>query len=220
MTTQIPVIEKITKANDRIADRNRILLDENRVAGMNLMAAPGAGKTTLIERTVSRLSGEFRVGVVEGDLATSLDAERASAAGAVAVQVNTGTCHLDASMVGQALESLPLSGLDLILVENVGNLICPAGFALGTHHNVIVGSVTEGDDKPFKYPRIYRGTDVLVINKIDLLPYVDFDMARFIRGVEALNEHVLTFPMSCRTGEGMDAWLDWVRGRVAAFGNG
>jgi hydrogenase nickel incorporation protein HypB len=214
MTVHIPVIEKITKANDRIADRNRALLDANRVVGINMMAAPGAGKTSLIERTLSRLGGKLRVGVVEGDLATSIDAERAQAAGAVAVQINTGTCHLDASMVSQALESLPLAELDLLLVENVGNLICPAGFELGTHHTVLVSSVPEGDDKPFKYPRMYRGADVLVINKIDLLPHVDFDMGRFVRGVEALNERVLTFPVSCRTGEGLDPWADWIRGRV------
>jgi hydrogenase nickel incorporation protein HypB len=135
----------------------------------------------------------------------------------VPVQINTGTCQLDASMIGQALECLPLSDLDLLLVENVGNLICPAGFDLGTHHNLLVSSVPEGDDKPFKYPRMYRGTDVLVINKIDLLPYVDFDMERFTRGVRALNETVRAFPMSCRTREGLQPWVDWLEDRVRRF---
>ena len=217
MTIRVPVVEQITKANDLLARANRARLDALGIRGLNVMASPGAGKTSLIERTVPALAGEFRVGVVEGDAASTLDAERAAAAGAVSVQVNTGgSCHLEASMVQAALERLPLEQVDLLIVENVGNLICPAAFDLGTHVNVLVASVPEGDDKPYKYPRMYRGVGVLVLNKIDLLPYVPFDKDRFRRGVEALNPGVLTFELSCRTGEGLEAWLTWVRGQARA----
>ena len=215
MTRRVPLVEKITKANDRLADTNRALLAGHRLASLNLMSSPGAGKTTLVEQTVAGLASSLRLGVVEGDMVTSLDAERAAAAGAKSVQINTGgSCHLDAGMVGDALGQLPLAELDLVIVENVGNLICPAAFDLGTACNVLVASVPEGDDKPFKYPTMYRGVDVMVINKIDLLPHVTFDMDHFRSGVEALNEGVTTFLMSCRTGEGVAAWLDWVRERV------
>jgi hydrogenase nickel incorporation protein HypB len=204
-------VEKITKANDQIAGINRDLLDERGVFGLNLLASPGAGKTSLIERTLALLGGRLRFGVIEGDLATTLDAERAAAAGARAVQINTGgACHLDAPMVRGALDELPLEALDVLMVENVGNLICPAGFALGTHANVLVASTPEGDDKPYKYPSMYGKVDTLVVNKIDLLPHVAFDMARFRKGVETLNPGVQTFPLSCRTGEGVDAWVAWI----------
>ncbi|HOX24314.1 MAG TPA: hydrogenase nickel incorporation protein HypB [Candidatus Krumholzibacteria bacterium] len=215
MNRRVAVVEKITKANDRLAEVNRALLARHKLASLNLMSSPGAGKTTLVERTVAGLAGKYRLGVVEGDLVTSLDAERAAAAGAESVQINTGgSCHLDAGMVGDALGQLPLADLDLLIVENVGNLICPATFDLGTDHKVVVASVPEGDDKPFKYPTMYRGVDVLIINKIDLLPYVTFDMDRFRSGVAALNENVTVLPMSCRTGEGLDAWLNWLGDQV------
>ncbi|MHC5010467.1 MAG: hydrogenase nickel incorporation protein HypB [Planctomycetota bacterium] len=211
MTVRIPVVEQITKANDLLAQENRNRFDAHGVRGLNIMASPGAGKTSLIERTVPALADRLRIGVVEGDAATTLDAERAAAAGAASVQINTGgSCHLDASMVQKALEELALAELDLVVVENVGNLICPASFALGTHANVLIASVPEGDDKPYKYPRMFSGVDVLVLNKIDLLPHVTFDRDRFRRGVEALNEGVRTFEISCTTGEGLDAWLAWV----------
>jgi hydrogenase nickel incorporation protein HypB len=214
MSNRVQVVEEITKANDVIAETNRARLDEAGVFALNMLASPGAGKTSLIERVLPLLADRFRVGVVEGDLATSLDAERATAAGAVSVQINTGTCHLDASMVRTALDRLTLPELDVVIVENVGNLICPASFALGTHDTVLVASVPEGDDKPYKYPRTYRGVDVLVVNKTDLLPHVNFDMERFLRGVEALNEGVATFEMSCRTGDGVAAFADWVASRA------
>ena len=215
MTVHIPVVEKITKANDQIASLNRDLLEAKRIFGLNILASPGAGKTSLIERTLPLLAGLLRVGVIEGDLATSIDAERTTAAGARSVQINTGgACHLDASMVRKALEAIPLEEIDLLIVENVGNLICPAGFALGTHLNVLVASIPEGDDKPYKYPTMYRGVDVLVVNKIDLLPYVSFDMERFRRGVETLNEGLTTFPVSCRSGEGLEAWTRWLTAQV------
>jgi hydrogenase nickel incorporation protein HypB len=214
MSVHIPVVEKITKANDQIARMNRELLDSHRVLGLNLLASPGAGKTSLIERTLPLLR-DLRVGVIDGDLATSLDAERAAAAGAVSVQINTGgACHLDASMVRDALAQLPLAELDLVIVENVGNLICPASFALGTHANVLVASIPEGHDKPFKYPTMYRGVDLLLVNKIDLLPYVPFDMEKFEQGVAALNEHVQSLQLSCMTGEGVEGWIEWIHQRV------
>lgn len=212
MSQRIPVVEKILSANDRLAAENRRLLDEHGVFSINLMASPGAGKTSLIENTVPRLASALRLAVVDGDIATSLDADRAAAAGAVAVQINTGgDCHLDAVMLQQALTQLDLAAIDLLIVENVGNLVCPANFALGTHRSVLVASVPEGDDKPYKYPGMYRGVDALVINKIDLLPYIPFKMDYFRQGVELLNPGLRTFPLSCRTGEGLEAWLDWLR---------
>jgi hydrogenase nickel incorporation protein HypB len=212
MTKRIAVVEKILDANERLAAGNRAQLDGHGVFGINMMASPGAGKTSLIERTVQALAERVRIAVIDGDVATSIDADRAAAAGAVAVQINTGgECHLDAVMLEGALAALELNEVDLLIVENVGNLICPANFQLGTHKSVLVASVPEGDDKPYKYPGMYRGVDALIINKIDLLPYIDFDMDYFRRGVEALNPGLVTFPLSCRTGEGVDAWLAWVQ---------
>jgi hydrogenase nickel incorporation protein HypB len=213
MTQRIPVVERILSANDKLAQENQSRLDEARVIAINLMASPGAGKTSLIEQTLPRLAEKMRVAVVDGDIATSIDADRAAAAGAVvAVQVNTGgECHLDAVMLHQALGQIDLQAVDMLLVENVGNLVCPAEFRLGTHKSVLIASIPEGDDKPYKYPGMYRGVDALVINKIDLLPYIDFKMEYFQRGVEALNPGLITFPLSCRTGEGLDAWINWLR---------
>jgi hydrogenase nickel incorporation protein HypB len=185
---------------------------------LNLMASPGAGKTSLIERTVPLLAGRFRLAVVDGDLATSLDADRAAAAGAQAVQINTGgQCHLDAAMVARGLDDLDLNSVDLLLVENVGNLVCPVDFLLGTHRNVLIASVPEGDDKPFKYPASYRGMDAVVLNKIDLLPYVRFDLKRFQHGVDVLNPDVSMFPLSCESGEGLAAWVEWIGAQVGEF---
>ncbi len=212
MTQHIPIVENILSANDRLAQENRARLDAAGVFAINLMASPGAGKTSLIEQTLPRLADRLRVAVVDGDIATSLDSERAAAAGAQAsIQINTGgECHLDAVMLRGALEQLDLTQFDLLIVENVGNLVCPASFQLGTHKSVLVASIPEGDDKPHKYPGMYRGVDALVVNKIDLLPYIDFRMDFFTRGVEALNPGLVTFPLSCRTGEGMEAWVEWI----------
>ena len=220
MTTRIPIIENILSANDRVAERNRLLLDWTGVYSINLMASPGAGKTSLILKTLDCLSGRLKLGVVEGDLASSIDAEKAAAAGLPAVQINTGgECHLDAVMLADALPTLPLHEIDLVLVENVGNLVCPANFQIGTHLNVLIASIPEGDDKPYKYPGMYRGMQVLIINKIDLLPYVPFDMDYFQRGVEALNPGVVTFALSNKTGEGMDTWTDWLLGQLKTHKN-
>jgi hydrogenase nickel incorporation protein HypB len=211
MTQRITVVEKILGANERLATENNKILNNAKIVGLNLMASPGAGKTSLIEKTIHGLGSRLRIAVVDGDIATSIDADRAAAAGALAVQINTGgECHLDAVMLGQALAALDLSAVDLLIVENVGNLICPANFQLGTHKSVLIASIPEGDDKPYKYPGMYQGVDALVINKTDLLPYIDFDMDYFRRGVEALNPGLITFPLSCKTEEGMDSWLDWV----------
>lgn len=215
MSTRIPIIEKIMSANDSIAENNRALLDRAGVYAINIMASPGAGKTSFILKTLDALNGRLKLGVIEGDLATSIDAEKAMAAGLPAVQINTGgECHLDAVMLADALPALPLQDLDLILVENVGNLVCPANFQIGTHLNVLIASIPEGDDKPYKYPGMYMGMQALITNKIDLMPYVPFSMEYFQQGVEILNPGVTVFPVSCKTGEGMDAWADWLVEKV------
>jgi hydrogenase nickel incorporation protein HypB len=215
MTKNIAVIEKILSANDRIAADNRNILDESGVFAINIMASPGAGKTSLIEQTIKNLQSSMNLAVIDGDIATNIDASRAEAAGAIAVQINTGgECHLDAIMVHSALKQLDLNDIHLLIVENVGNLVCPASFQLGTHKSVLIASIPEGDDKPYKYPGMYRGVNALVINKIDLLPYVPFNMAYFQKGVEILNPGLVTFPLSCKTGEGMDNWIRWIKGHV------
>jgi hydrogenase nickel incorporation protein HypB len=202
MPQRVPVVEKILSANDRLAAVNRARLDSAGVFSLNFMASPGAGKTSLIELTVKGLSGQLRLAVIDGDIATSL--------------INTGgECHLDAVMLHDALPQLNLAKIDLLVVENVGNLVCPASFRLGTHKSILIASVPEGDDKPYKYPGMYRGVDALVINKIDLLPYVPFDMDYFRRGVQILNPGLITFPLSCRTGEGLEAWLEWTKGEAS-----
>ncbi len=212
MTQRIQVVENILNANDRLAEENFARIEAAGVFSINIIASPGAGKTSLIEKTLPLLKGKLRVAAIDGDIATSIDADRAAAAGAGAsIQINTGgDCHLDAVMLRGALDQLDLAQFDLLIVENVGNLVCPANFKLGTHKTVLVASVPEGDDKPYKYPGTYRGVDALVINKIDLLPYVDFRMDYFTQGVQVLNPNVTTFPISCRTGEGLDAWVSWL----------
>lgn len=212
MTQRIQVIENILNANDRLAEENFARIEEASVFSINIIASPGAGKTSLIEKTLPLLKGKLRVAAIDGDIATSIDSDRAAAAGAGAsIQINTGgDCHLDAVMLRGALDQLDLTQFDLLIVENVGNLVCPANFKLGTHKTVLVASVPEGDDKPYKYPGTYRGVDALVINKVDLLPYVDFRMDYFQQGVQVLNPNVTTFPISCRTGEGLDAWVNWL----------
>ena len=215
MNKRIEVIENILSANDLVAEENQKLLDYSALFSVNLMASPGAGKTSLIELTVRELSNRYNIAVIDGDIATSLDADRAAAAGAKAIQINTGgECHLDAVMLHNALEQLSLEDTDLLIVENVGNLICPAAFKLGTHKNVLIASIPEGDDKPYKYPGMYRGVDALVINKIDLLPYISFDMEFFRQGVEILNPGLVIFEISCKTGQGLEDWLGWIIGQI------
>ena len=212
MPQNIPIVENILNANDRLAEENYNRIESAGVFSINIIASPGAGKTSLIEKTLPLLKGKLRVATIDGDIATSIDADRAAAAGAGAsIQINTGgDCHLDAVMLRGALEQLDLTQFDLLIVENVGNLVCPANFKLGTHKTVLVASIPEGDDKPYKYPGTYRGVDALIINKVDLLPYVEFRMDYFERGVQVLNPGVTTFPLSCRTGEGLDKWVNWL----------
>jgi len=214
--TNIPIIENILSANDSLAVQTQSRFDQAGVFAINIMASPGAGKTSVILQTIQALSPQLRIGVVEGDTApVTIDANKVKQAGVPVVQINTGgSCHLDASMLGQALSQLPLDRLDLVIVENVGNLVCPAAFKLGTHANVLVSSVPEGDDKPYKYPRIYRGIDVLILNKTDLLPYTEFNTDYFSKGVEILNPQVSILPVSCRTGDGLHLWLEWIVKRV------
>ena len=215
MPARISVVENILSANDELAVRNREAFDRAGVLALNLMASPGAGKTSLILRTLEALRGRVRLGVIEGDLASSIDTDRAKAAGIPAFQINTGgQCHLDAVMIQAAMRELPLGLLDLVIIENVGNLVCPIEFRIGSHLSVLIASIPEGDDKPYKYPSAYRGVQALVVNKVDLLPYVPFRMDYFREGVEALSPGLVTFPLSCRTGEGLAAWADWLVARV------
>ncbi len=211
----VPVVEKVLNANDQLAQENRAALDQAGIFAINLMASPGAGKTSLLELTLNNLSDQYGLAAVDGDLASSIDADRLAETGAAAIQINTGgQCHLDAMMLRNAMAQIDLDSCDLLVVENVGNLVCPSGFALGTHKNVLIASVPEGDDKPYKYPRMYQGVDALVINKTDLMPYIDFDMDYFRKGVEILSPGLVTFPLSCKTGEGVQEWLDWLTAQI------
>ena len=215
MVKKISVEEKIHSANDQIATEIKKSLNSAGVFGLNIMASPGAGKTSLIERTLHDLKSSFEIAAIDGDIATSIDADRATEAGATAVQINTGgQCHIDANMLQNALNKLDLESFDLLLVENVGNLICPASFQLGTDKNILIASIPEGDDKPYKYPTMYQDVDALIINKIDLLPYVKFDMDYFKRGVQILNPDLVTFPLSCQTGEGIQDWIEWLENLI------
>ncbi len=210
---EVKVVEKIMGANEQIAEQNRRLLDERGILTVNLMASPGAGKTSLILSTIEALRDRVRIGAIEGDTASRVDADRVATTGVPVVQINTGGgCHLDAPMVRHALERLPLDEIDLLLIENVGNLVCPAGFALGEHVNVVIASVPEGDDKPYKYPGMFSVVDAVVINKTDLLPYLDFDRVAFRELIAGLNPKARIFEVSCRTGEGVEAWADWLAG--------
>ncbi len=212
MSQRVEIVKRIMDSNEQLAEQNRQKLDRHGVFCINVMASPGAGKTSLILKTIANFPDDLRLGVIEGDTApVTIDADKIVNAGMPAVQINTGgDCHLDANMVGLALDQLDLGALDLLLIENVGNLICPAGFALGNHANILIASIPEGDDKPYKYPNIYRNLDVLIINKTDLLPYVDFRMDYFREGVEMLNPGLKTFALSAKTGEGVQEWVDWL----------
>lgn len=204
-------MEKILSANDLVALKNRELLDEHGVIAVNVMASPGAGKTSLILCTIAALQGKLRVGVIEGDVAGRLDADKVAETGTPVVQINTGGgCHLDAPQVQSALQQLPLAKIDLLFIENVGNLICPTGFALGEHINMMIASVPEGHDKPIKYPGMFTVVDTLVLNKVDLMPYLDFDVEAFRTAVRALNADAPFFEVSCKTGEGIEAWVEWL----------
>lgn len=212
----VKVVQKVMKVNDELAQGVRERLQEARVACVNMMSAPGSGKTSLIEVALRALGGCPRIGVIEGDPDTTLDAERIAACGAPVVQINTdGGCHLEANLVGRALGNLDLAALDLLLIENVGNLVCPVGFDLGESRRIAVVSTTEGHDKPAKYPKLFRSADLVLLNKIDLLPYVNFDTAIFRTYVDGLKPGVPILEVSCRTGEGVEAWCGWLRAVAA-----
>ncbi|HML60871.1 hydrogenase nickel incorporation protein HypB [Solidesulfovibrio sp.] len=213
---QIPVVRNILEANARIAADLKDFFAKKGILVLNLMSSPGAGKTTVLERTLSALAPEMRMAVVEGDLQTDNDARRVAATGAQAVQINTeGGCHLTSSQVQEAIKSLDLEGLDILFIENVGNLVCPAEFDVGEDFKITLLSVAEGDDKPEKYPLMFHISAALLLNKVDLLPYVDFDLERASRHARVLNECIEVFPVSARSGEGLDAWYDWLRRRLA-----
>jgi hydrogenase nickel incorporation protein HypB len=213
----IEVITRILDANDRVAAHNREHFDAHGVVAINLMSSPGSGKTALLEATVKALGGALRIAVIEGDLATENDAARIRACGVPAVQIQTGNaCHLDAQMVHDALHDLPLAGLDVLFVENVGNLVCPASFDLGVHRNVTLLSVTEGDDKPAKYPVMFRAGDLTLITKVDLLPHLEeFNVERARASLRSVGFAGEVIELSKRGGPGLDAWLAWLRAAVA-----
>jgi len=208
---EIEVVQKVMKVNDEIAGGIRARLREAGVAAVNLISAPGSGKTSLIESALRALAGQTRIGVLEGDPDTTLDAERIAVFGVPVVQIQTaGGCHLEANLVNRALDRLPLHDIDLLIIENVGNLVCPVDFDLGESARAAIVSTAEGHDKPAKYPKLFRTTETVVLNKIDLLPYVDFDEAVFSRYIRAINPKARILRASCRTGEGMGAWTDWL----------
>lgn len=214
--SRIPVVERIMKANDDVAASNHQLLDEHGVHAVNIIAAPGAGKTSLILAVSVALAGRVRVGVIEGDLASDVDAQKVRAAGLPVYQINTGGgCHLDARQVRVALDQMPLDEIDLLLIENVGNLVCPVNFVLGEHTRLGISSVPEGDDKPHKYPTIFANVDALALNKADLLAFMPFDVAEFERLVRSLNPEIAVFQVSSTVGTGIDALADWLAGLAA-----
>jgi hydrogenase nickel incorporation protein HypB len=215
-TERIEVLEAIFAENDNRAQINRNAFECNGIRALNLMSSPGSGKTTVLAATLDALAGEFAVGIVEGDIATDLDAAKLGGRGAQISLLNTsngfgGECHLDAPMVQRALDGLNLPALDLVIIENVGNLVCPAEFDVGEHAKAMVYSVTEGEDKPLKYPVMFRSVDVVLLNKIDLVPHLDADVDTYISRVREVNPSARILPVSARTGEGMNAWFDWLR---------
>jgi hydrogenase nickel incorporation protein HypB len=213
---RVPVLTNITEADRLVAEDLRAEFSRRGILVLNLIASPGAGKTTLLERTIMGLGGDVRVAVVEGDLETSIDAERIAILGAPAVQINTGGgCHLEARMLRAALGSLPMDAVDVLIVENVGNLVCPTAWDLGEDVRVVVASLAEGDDKPLKYPSAFSTAQVVVINKVDLEPYLPARIAVLRENALRVNGSLTLFDVSCTTGAGVPAWLDWLRGALA-----
>ena len=208
---KVTIAQNILAANDNVAQGIQQRLAMYSIRAINLMSAPGAGKTSLLERTVTRLHGQLSIGVIEGDIETGNDAVRIEAAGAETVQINTrGACHLEAHMIQDALEVINMTGMRLLFIENIGNLVCPASWNLGEDIRIVVVSTTEGDDKPAKYPQMFAISQVMIVNKIDLLPYVDYSLEKVRRQALAVNPNLRIFEVSCRTGEGLDAWCEWL----------
>jgi hydrogenase nickel incorporation protein HypB len=211
----LTIKEDVLGVNDEIAKKNQEMVDKHHILLINITSSPGAGKTSLIMQTINRLKSKARLAVIEGDVASSIDADKVNALGIPAVQINTaGGCHLDANMIKNALENLDLEKTDLIIIENVGNLICTAGFALGAHKDVMILSVPEGDDKPYKYPSMFMASSVVLVNKIDVLPYFDFNLNKFMKSVNGLNASAKIFPISAKTGEGLEAWFKWLENEL------
>jgi len=220
-SVRVAVLEAILSENDAVADANRRKFAAHAVRAVNLMSSPGAGKTALLRRTLPLLRDRVRLGVLEGDIATSHDADALAGLGAEVALVNTsagfgGECHLDAVMVRSGIDRMSLAAIDLLVIENVGNLVCPAEFDVGEHARAMIYAVTEGEEKPLKYPVMFRAADVVVINKIDLLPHLDFDLALFLDNLHAVNPTATVLQLSARTGEGLDAWCDWLASDVSA----
>ncbi|MDZ7761982.1 MAG: hydrogenase nickel incorporation protein HypB [Desulfovermiculus sp.] len=214
---QIPVVRKILEANATMADENKNLFHQHRVLALNLMSSPGAGKTALLERTLTDLKTELTMAVIEGDVQTTNDAQRIAATGAPVVQINTDqACHLDSSMIQEALSRMDLNGLDVLFIENVGNLVCPAAFDLGEDFKITLLSVPEGDDKPLKYPSMFVRSQLMILNKLDLMPYLDFDLDKAEQGAKTVNPALEVLSVSARTGENLQAWYQWVHSRVQA----
>ena len=212
---KISVVRNILEANDRIAQQNRDLFNENKLLVINLMSSPGAGKTSLLERSITALKKDLRIGVIEGDIQSSQDAERIAQTGIPVVQINTGgACHLDGNMIRDTFGEFSFKDLDLLVVENVGNLVCPAEFKVGEDFKAMILSVTEGDDKPAKYPLMFHESSVLLINKIDLLPYVDCSVEKIREDALKINPGLSIFEISCKTDEGLEDWYNWVRERA------
>jgi hydrogenase nickel incorporation protein HypB len=212
---KIPVVKQILEANDRIAEENKRLFEGKKLLVINLMSGPGAGKTTLLQKTIQQLKDQCRIGVIEGDIQSTCDAEKIASAGAPAVQINTGgACHLDANMVREALTQLDLDSLDILIVENVGNLVCPAEFNIGEDYKVALLSVAEGDDKPLKYPLIFHESRLLLVNKTDLLPHVDCNVKKIREESLKINPRLEIFEVSCKTGDGLIHWFEWLKGKV------
>jgi hydrogenase nickel incorporation protein HypB len=208
---KLTIAQNILAVNDTIAQEIQQTLAARGIRVLNIMSSPGAGKTTLLEQTIKQLREQLGIGVIEGDIETSADAERIEAAGAETVQINTrGACHLEAHMVRDALSQMDLVLIELLIIENIGNLVCPSDWKLGEDARVVVVSTTEGDDKPAKYPQMFASSQVMIINKIDLLPYVDYNVEKVKRQALAINPNLRIFEMSCRTGTGLDAWCDWL----------
>jgi len=208
---KVTIAQNILAVNDTVAEEIQHMLTARGIRTINIMSSPGAGKTTLLERTLLRLRGRVGIGVIEGDIETSADAERIEATGAETVQINTrGACHLEAHMIRDALAEMDLSRIELLVIENIGNLVCPSSWNLGEDLRVVLASTTEGDDKPAKYPQMFAASQVMVINKLDLLPYVDYDMKKVKRQALAINPHLRIFELSCRNGEGLAAWCNWL----------
>ena len=212
---KVKVVSHILEANDRIAAENRKLFKESGIYVINLMSAPGAGKTSLIEKTIQELAGKVKMGVIEGDIAGSDDARRIANLHIPVVQINTGgACHLDANMISEVLDALPLKELDLLIIENVGNLVCPAEFKVGEDIKVMLLSIAEGDDKPLKYPLMFEESSALVLNKMDLLPYTNANIEKIRKNSLSLNPKLKIFEVSCRTGEGMGKWVKWLQSLI------